>query len=114
MSKEDYFIKSVIATVREITKTTFIGSKSFNESKNNIDDISNIIGKIIFNDKNIFNKKKKNKLKRIFINMTINMFVGVTKMVNRIIVIRKINKNTILFTKISLATIISINYNDNL
>lgn len=103
-----------MATVREITKTTFTGSKSFKESKSNIKNINIIIGKIIFNDKNILNKKKKNKLNKIFINIIINTFVGGTKTASKVITKSKSNKNTIFFTKISLATIIYINYNNKL
>jgi len=101
----DYFIKSEMATVREIAKTTFTGSKSFKESKSNIENINIIIGKIIFNDKNIFNKKKKNKLNKMFINMIIDIFVGGTKITSKVIKESKSN---------SLATIISINYNNKL
>jgi len=103
-----------MATVREITKTILTGSKSFKESKSNIENINIIIGKIIFNGKNSFNKKKKNKPKIIFINIVITMFVGGTKIASRIIIMNKNNKNIILFTKTSLATIIFINYNDKL
>ena len=103
-----------MATVREIAKTTFTGSKSFKESKSRIEKNNIIIGKIIFNGRNIFNKKKKNKLNKMFINMTIDIFVGGTKMTSKVIKESKSNKNAIFFTKISLATIISINYNDKL
>ena len=103
-----------MATMREIAKTTFTGSKSFKESKSNIENINIVIGKIIFNDKNSFNKKKKNKPKITFINIIITMFAGGTKIANRTITMSKNNKNTIFFTKTSLATIIFINYNNKL
>lgn len=103
-----------MATVREIAKTTFTGSNSFKESKSNIENINIIIGKIIFNDKNILNKKKKNRLNKIFINIITNTFIGGTNIAKKIITKSKSNKNTIFFTKISLATIIFINYNNKL
>ena len=103
-----------MATVREIAKTTFTGSKSFRESKNNKDTISIIIGKIIFNGRNNFSRKKKNKPKITFINIIITMLAGETKIASRTITMSKNNKNAIFFTKVSLATIIFINYNNKL
>ena len=100
--------------MREIAKIKLTGSRSFKESKNNIEDNNIIIGKIIFIDKNNFNKKKKNRHNRTFIKIIIITLVGGKKMTRSIIRRSKSEGNTIFFTEISLATIIFINYNDKL